>query len=982
MHHKTPIESTLWQNPPAMFRPAPLWVWNDELEPAEIRRQVRLFAEHGYGGFFMHARAGLKTPYLGDKWFECVRAATDEAKALGIKAWIYDEERWPSGFAGGQIADSGLDYAGHALACREVDGQRTFEVVRSQGSPWLNGACDPDLLDPEITEEFLRLTHDKYEQQIGEHFRTTTPGSFCDEPSWVQWGRGDKFEILPWTKNFEAAFEKKHGYALKPHLASLFYDEGDFRKVRLDFYRTATELLTAGFVKPLYDWCEKRGIASVGHMMMEEHLLHQVRATGAAMPHYEYFHIPGIDYLGDALTWPIIQKQCDSVVHQLGHERMICEAFGGAGWEASIGTFRPVADMLMAQGSNLMNQHMALYSIRGCRKHDYPQSSFYQLPGFALYKSFNDYLGRISYLLTRGEPVRRIAILHPIQSAWALYSPKNPKAIEAIDARFLELSKRLLEIQRDYDYADEMLMEKHGCMEGGKFVIGQAAYEAVVIPSAETWSSHTFSMLKDFAAQGGRIIAVEPAATFVDGAPSEELAAFLKSVVRIPEASAEALHEALADVPQDVEVTGANGEPVTTMIHMHRTCGDRELYFLTFGTNPHAFQARISLEGEGRVGLWDGETGGQRALPSVAANGRTTLELEIPAKGSCLLVLDRSQAALTAVPETVKTLPLAGPWMVDRLDPNVFVLERAEFKLGQSPWSLPMGIAGFTRGFGTSAAVPNICDSVANCIEKGVQPKNVETWIRFRLEISGEAIATAPAWFVMDGWQAFSDITVNGQPVTMNADDWWLDSGFRKADLTGKLRAGANEIQCRMRWVKPFEDDTMRLTPDGTEPDNCYLIGDFHVAWDGACQVGVSEVRPLPSDPAADLTRAGLAFYAGRVRYATSLHIADFDPACRYLLRFAKPEGEGLRLTINGRIVRDVWAPPYEADCTGFLKPGKNEIQIDLFSTLGNTLGFFHYKVPWLDPGHRYEKFFLQPLGLGGAPELRIVGCQPCQRVT
>jgi hypothetical protein len=178
-----PIDSSLWKNPPAIFRPAPLWTWNDELEPEEIRRQVRLFAEHGYGGFFMHARVGLKTPYLGDKWFECVRAATEEAKTLGIKAWIYDEERWPSGFAGGKIADSGLDYAGHALACREVNGKRTFEVVRSKGSSWLNGACDPDLLNPKITEAFLQLTHDKYEQHIGEHFRTTTPGSFCDEPS-------------------------------------------------------------------------------------------------------------------------------------------------------------------------------------------------------------------------------------------------------------------------------------------------------------------------------------------------------------------------------------------------------------------------------------------------------------------------------------------------------------------------------------------------------------------------------------------------------------------------------------------------------------------------------------------------------------------------------------------------------------------------------------------------------------------------------
>jgi hypothetical protein len=378
----------------------------------------------------------------------------------------------------------------------------------------------------------------------------------------VQWGRDDKFDILPWTKNLESVFKNQHGYALKPHMSSLFYDEGDFRKVRLDYYRTVTELLTAGFMKPLYDWCEKRGIASVGHVMMEENLLHQVRAVGATMPHYEYFHIPGIDYLGAELTYPVIQKQCDSVVHQIGHERMICEAFGGAGWEASIGQFKPAADMLMALGSNLMNQHMALYSIRGCRKHDYPQSSFYQLPGFALYKSFNDYMGRMSYLLTRGKPVRQILVLHPMQSAWALYSPKNPQAIEALDARFLELSKRLLEIQRDYDFADELLMEKHGSVEGGKFLLGQASYGTVVIPSAETWNRHTFSMLKDFAAQGGRVIAVEPVAKFLDGAPSEELAAFFMNAVHVPEASAAALREALADVPQDVEVTGTNGEPV------------------------------------------------------------------------------------------------------------------------------------------------------------------------------------------------------------------------------------------------------------------------------------------------------------------------------------------------------------------------------------------------------------------------------------
>ena len=974
MNDTNTILPSCWQDPPAIYRPVPLWTWNDQLEPDELRRQVRLFAENGYGGFFMHARIGLKTPYLGEQWFRCVKLATEEAKRLGIKAWIYDEERWPSGFAGGKIAESDLNYAGHGLACREAQGTHTFEVVRSKASKWLNGASDPDLLNPAVTEQFLQLTHAQYAAHIGDHFGDTTPGSFCDEPSYVQWGRDDKFDLVPWTPNLEAEFERRRGYTLTPHRASLFSDEGDFRKVRVDFYRTVTEMLVAGFAQPIYDWCARHGIASVGHMMMEDTLLHQVRATGAVMPNYEYFHIPGIDYLGDALSWPVLQKQCDSVVHQLGHERMICEAYGAAGWESSLVKLKPVADLLLALGSNLMCQHMALYSIRGCRKHDYPPSAFFQLPGFPLYKAFNDYQGRLSYLLTRGTPVRRIVMLHPIQSAWALYSPGNTQQVEALDTRFAALSRRLLELQRDYDYADELILEKHGRVAAGRLVIGRAAYQAVVMPAAETWSGQTLALLLEFVAQGGTVAAVEPVARFVDGAPSPVLDRFLNQpgVTRVAEAAPDAIDAALSGIPRDVLVTDEQGQRVTTLVHMHRTCGERELFFLTFGTHDQAFQATVELEGEGRVELWDAETGAQTALPAVTAQGRTTVSLEIPACASRLLVLDRGQPAGTVVAcRTVReATPLVGPWTVTRLDPNVYVLDKAELKLDQSPWSAPMRITGTALSACTS--VPNISDSIAACIANGVQPRDVKTWVRFRFHLNGERAAAAPSWLVLDGEREFSDIRVNGQAVAMDHDAWWLDRGFRKVALQGALQPGANEIQCRLHWVKPFEDGTTRTMPDGTEPDTCFLLGEFSVDWDGHSGMSLAEARQLPADPAADLTRDGLAFYAGRVRYETTLRIAAFDPARRYVLRLAKPHGEGVRLSINGAFVKDLWGLPFEADCTTFLRPGDNGIQIDLFSTLGNTLGHFHHQAPWLDPGHGSDRFFLQPFGLGGNPGLQV----------
>ena len=94
-----------FQNPAKEYRGTPFWSWNAEMTPEEVRRQVRELYEQGVGGFFIHSRDGLETPYLGREWMDCVEAAVDEAKQLGIAAWLYDDDRWPSGNAGGMVAE-------------------------------------------------------------------------------------------------------------------------------------------------------------------------------------------------------------------------------------------------------------------------------------------------------------------------------------------------------------------------------------------------------------------------------------------------------------------------------------------------------------------------------------------------------------------------------------------------------------------------------------------------------------------------------------------------------------------------------------------------------------------------------------------------------------------------------------------------------------------------------------------------------------
>ena len=92
-----------FKSPGPDFRGAPFWAWNAKLEPEELIRQIRLMKEMGLGGFFMHARVGLNTEYLGKEWFECVRTCIAEAEKLGMNAWLYDEDRWPPGSVAGEV---------------------------------------------------------------------------------------------------------------------------------------------------------------------------------------------------------------------------------------------------------------------------------------------------------------------------------------------------------------------------------------------------------------------------------------------------------------------------------------------------------------------------------------------------------------------------------------------------------------------------------------------------------------------------------------------------------------------------------------------------------------------------------------------------------------------------------------------------------------------------------------------------------------
>ncbi len=97
-------------DPASEYRPQPFWFINHELGVDEIVRQVRMMHEKGVGGFIFHARHGLGDAFMTPQWLEALASACCEAERLGMVAWLYDEDNWPSGTMGGRLTAAHPEY--------------------------------------------------------------------------------------------------------------------------------------------------------------------------------------------------------------------------------------------------------------------------------------------------------------------------------------------------------------------------------------------------------------------------------------------------------------------------------------------------------------------------------------------------------------------------------------------------------------------------------------------------------------------------------------------------------------------------------------------------------------------------------------------------------------------------------------------------------------------------------------------------------
>lgn len=968
--------SNLWEKllcPPAEYRSAPLWSWNDKLKQVELERQIEEMYTAGIGGFFMHARAGLQTPYMGEAWMEAIRISIAKSRELGMNAWFYDENGWPSGFADGEIPSKGIACQQKILAWEKPPfrhpkeraiGFYTLEADSVQYrllSPEDSDAADlaiyyevnpyyTDTLSKLAVGEFITAAYERYWDEFGKLEDAGLPGIFTDEP---QFARGR----LPWSFELEEAFVSRSGYAVQEILPALFFSQSGSNKARYDYWSTVTAMFTEAYAKQIGDFCADKGWAATGHVVDEQELMHQVTSVGDPLAFYEYLQIPGCDWLGRFVgEEPLVPKQVSSVARQLGKKRTITESFGCSGWNVSFQDLKRIGEWQFVHGINFLCQHLQGYSLRGLRKRDYPPSLFYQQPWWKDYRGFNDYFARLSMILAEGTSRADVLLLHPVRSAWLSQCGEDHSAIVPYHEAFAQLTRWLCQELIEHDYGSESIIARHGRVSEGRFIVGEAAYRTVMIPPSLTLDRVTVELLQEFVEQGGNLVACTPYPSLMSGEDSLLLELLLLHAAK-PQWNAEAICRAVTAVSASfVQITDAEGRKLaydTLNVRSMSLEGSLVYYIVNSGTEGCG-RVNIELHESGCVSLIDPETGDIALLESEATVQGTRITLPLYAAHSLLLKVEDignedGGEAITSretaeCREQADMLELGSEWTVAAADLNSLTLDTARLRLDGGEWSGEQPVIFIQE----------------QLLEYG-RAADVELEFRFWAEPSLQELTEL---YLALEQPAELALTLNGQPLSSEDCGWWRDIAFRTLPIAGMVAAGENILHMRTRFIpndellaklekaKLFEAEGNNLTFD-QEFESIYIVGAFGVESAEAYTYGerraVFTKGPfkLTAQPAAvktgDLVPQGFPFFSGMITLEQSIHIHEGMNLPASWSFMAPPDSIVSRLFINGAEIRTFLWEPYTADISGLLRTGENRIRLELTGSCRNLLGPHHH---------------------------------------
>jgi hypothetical protein len=545
-----------------------------------------------------------------------------------------------------------------------------------------------DYLNPLVRDSVRILLDTVYEPVYSRYmadFGQTFAGFFSDEPGFYNDKTtfdftsrpGKKGVPLPWSREMPALLEQSLGAGYRKQLYLLWEDGGEQSNIiRYTYMNLVSRLYADNFCNQIGEWCRSRGVEYIGHVL-EDNNVHARLGPGTG--HF-FRSLWGQDMSGlDVVLWQIVPGfdklsfskpggDTDSEFFHyglaklgvsLGHMdpkkqgRTMCEVYGAYGWAEGLKLMKWLTDHMLVRGVNYFVPHaftQKAYPDPDCPPHLYANG---KNPQYRYYKQLNQYMNRISHLISGGRHVATAAVMYHAEAEWsgeAMYFHKPVRVC--------------MQHQIDCEVIPVDILLDAASVRDGRLHVNLEDYACLVVPFAEALPVAMMKRLADLAGQGLPL-------RFVEGLPvrsseGQDVTRELSYLANHPHVKVVALEELAHELRADgyFDLAAGSYEPYLRSYHYLHDGLD---VFMFFNEHPaQTIQTKIVLPIEENVYGYDAFMNRLIHLHVDKENGTSGVELSLQPYESLILLsgaglADDAVLPLNTVGEAVE---LHGEWTV------------------------------------------------------------------------------------------------------------------------------------------------------------------------------------------------------------------------------------------------------------------------------------------------------------------------------
>jgi hypothetical protein len=407
--------------------------------------------------------------------------------------------------------------------------------------------------------------------------------AFGDTPPYAIFSDSLEAYGADWTPTLPAEFLKRRGYDLLPHLPELVAGGTPAAdKVRHDWGQTLTELVNENYLTQINNW-------AIAH-----HTKFRSQTYGEPAVTFSSQRLAALPE-GEGPQWRAFStlRWATSANHVFGNNITSGETFTwlhSPVFRATPLDMKAEANIDFIMGENQLIFHGWPYSppTRPNGKPAVPE------PGWSLYAAavFNDhnpwhpvmpdvarYIQRISWLLRQGQPANQVAILLPTDDAWSSFSPAHVTVTGAMQKLITPaLMSAILGEGYNADYIDADAINS----------VGLGTHQILVLPPTDRIPLETLRKIDDYAAHGGKVIAIGKLPSVdPEGKPLPD-ASQLAPIALIP--STDHLQQALRNAASPdfavyYSARDIDPNPRESFGFIRRKLDDTDIYFVVNTTN-------------------------------------------------------------------------------------------------------------------------------------------------------------------------------------------------------------------------------------------------------------------------------------------------------------------------------------------------------------------------------------------------------------